>query len=116
MTQTAGKWLTQAEVATISQRAHAQALKAVCAAYPALPTFAATEKSDGGRTHRLRTKRTHSLAAFADAETSRICDIHFAALQPFSPKRSFALPKRAPGQTVRTPHDSRRMDVPFLPA
>ena len=37
MTQTAGKWLTQAEVATISQRAHALALKAVCAAYPEWP-------------------------------------------------------------------------------
>jgi hypothetical protein len=62
------------------------------------------------------TERTYAVAAIADAETARICDTRFTALQPFSPKRSFALPNRAPGQTVRTPHDSRRMDVPFLPA
>ena len=61
------------------------------------------------------TQRTYSHAAFADAGTARIRDIRFAALQPFSPKRSFALPQRTPGQTVRTPHDSRRMDCQFLP-
>lgn len=40
MTQTAGKWLTQAEAASIAQRAHTQALKTVCPPFASMqPEF-----------------------------------------------------------------------------